>query len=94
MEEILDTIVVGDIVDFQPYPKERHVPCDIDRNHGNQHKCLGKVRRIGTADELGMMQLVKDDRLFYELETLPKHENDRPHVFTRTTEMWIKKIEK
>lgn len=84
MVEDLDTIEVGDIVNFNPYPEQ-------DGRVGT----LGKVKRIGTAEELGMFDIRgNDDRLFYELESLPKYEGASTFIFTRTTERWITKVEK
>lgn len=67
---------VHDIVLFQAYPENQPVE--------------GRIKRIGTKKELGMMQLdPNDDRILYELETVGEGRN---FVFTVTTGEWIKPL--
>ena len=69
-------IKVGDTVNFNPYPEEN-----------GRVGTLGKVKRIGTPDELGMFSMVDDDdRIYYELLDL------KGNVFTRTSINWITKV--
>lgn len=67
---------VGEIVNFQAYKENEPIK--------------GRVKRIGTLNELGRLQLDSEDtRIFYELETIKERYN---YVFTVTTETSIFKI--
>lgn len=69
-------IKVDDIVFFKPY----------------ETGCYGRVVRIGTKTDLGMLFIQEDGEQFYELETIHKKNQEDNNVFTRTSIKWLTKV--
>lgn len=77
----MDTIKIGDIVEFNPYPEEK-----------GREPVYGKVKRIGSQVELKMGWRDDDNRIFYELVTIDSN-GKCGSVFTRTTSQWLKIVD-
>lgn len=67
-------MVVGNIVWFQAYKDHKPVQ--------------GRIKRIGSAIEIGCGFDPTDTRVFYEVETVDENPN---FVFTKTTGQWLSK---
>jgi hypothetical protein len=65
---------VGNIVWFQAYEDAKPIQ--------------GRIKRIGSAIEIGCSWDKTDKRVFHELETIDENPN---FVFTKTTAEWITK---